>query len=189
MEPTRTKTFALPLVVLLAAAIAGAAITLLILANSNDQAVAADSDSADSDSGNPTAPDFTVTLFDGTEFNLRNHQETDGRPVVLNLWASWCAPCRAEMPDFEQFQAENPGILILGVAVSDIEADSRALADELGITYALAFDASETVAAAYPPLGMPATFFLSEAGTVERQVFGQISLQQLREHTAGAFGF
>ena len=47
------------------------------------------------------APDFSVTTFDGTVFSLVDHLATDGRPVVLNLWASWCVPCRAEMPAFD----------------------------------------------------------------------------------------
>lgn len=135
------------------------------------------------------APDFTVQLFDGSTFNLVQHFETDGRPVVLNLWASWCAPCRAEMPDFDAFQSEQPGILVLGIAVSDREELARALAEELGVSYTLGFDAAETVAAAYPPLGMPSTWFIGQDRTIQKQVTGQISLATLRELSAGSFGF
>jgi thiol-disulfide isomerase/thioredoxin len=135
------------------------------------------------------APDFTVDLLDGSTFNLVDHLETDGRPVILNLWASWCAPCRAEMPDFDTFQSEQPGIVVIGVAVSDREDLARTLADELGVSYLLGFDATETVAAAYPPVGMPATWFIGEDRTIRKQVTGQISLATLRELAAGSFGF
>lgn len=157
-------------------------------------AIAAFSGRADPPSTAPIAapelaPDFTVGLLDGSTFNLVDHLENDGRPVILNLWASWCAPCRAEMPDFDTFQSEQPGILVLGVAVSDREDLARALADELGVSYVLGFDAAETVAAAYPPLGMPSTWFIGEDRTIRKQVTGQISLATLRELAAGSFGF
>ncbi len=136
----------------------------------------------------PRAPDFTVGLFDGTTFNLAEHLANDGRPVILNLWASWCPPCKAEMPDFDQFQAEQPQVLVLGISVADQEASARALVDELGVTYPLGFDAAETVAAAYPPIGMPATWFIGEDGTIRNQIVGQVSLEQIRELSAAAFG-
>ena len=69
--------------------------------------------------GEGAAPDFSLELFDGTVFSLAGHLADDGRPLILNLWASWCPPCRDEMPDFEAAALANPGVLILGVAVDD----------------------------------------------------------------------
>lgn len=173
---------------LILVALIGAAITMVVLSQGSSTD-AASGDSEVNESRDPVAPDFTVELFDGTVFNLNEHLETDGRPVVLNLWASWCPPCRAEMPDFDEFQAERPGVLVLGVAVLDEEEKARALAEELDLSYTLGIDLPETVAAAYPPIGMPSTWFIGADGTIKREVTGQISLEQLRELSAGAFGF
>ena len=78
--------------------------------------------------GSP-APDFTVELFDGTRFRLSDHLGDDGRPVVLNLWASWCLPCRAEMPELDEAARAHPEVLFLGVAVDDTRRAAEAFAD------------------------------------------------------------
>lgn len=135
------------------------------------------------------APDFTVRLLDGSTFTLSEHLATDGRPVVLNFWASWCAPCRAEMPEFDILAEEKPGLLVLGVAVQDTEEKAREFADEIAVGYPLGFDGSETVAAAYPFLGLPATWLIAADGTISRQVNGQVNAEMLREMVAGSFGF
>ena len=181
--PPRLSTRRTGLIVIVAAAIVGGLIAL------GSMGATADSDFAATTTTLPKAPDFTVGLFDGTTFNLADHLANDGRPVILNLWASWCPPCKAEMPDLDQFQAEQPQILVLGIAVADQEASARAVAYELGVSYALGFDAAETVAAAYPPIGMPATWFIGQDGTIRNQVVGQVSLERIRELSAGAFGF
>ena len=186
MEPGAEKrtTNRIGLVVLMAVAVVGAVAAIMAFTNRAEPIA-----NVPPPSESTLAPDFTVTLFDGSTFHLAEHLATDGRPVILNLWASWCAPCRAEMPDFDQFQVEQPGIMVIGVAVSDQEVPARSLADELGVSYALGFDASETVAASYPPLGMPSTWFIGQDGTVKKQITGQISLEKLRELSAGSFGF
>lgn len=135
------------------------------------------------------APDFTVRLLDGTQFTLSEHLAQDGRPVILNFWASWCAPCRAEMPDFDELAAEKPGLLVLGVAVQDTEANAREFAEEIGVSYPLAIDTTETVAASYRYLGLPATWLISADGMIVRQVNGQVNAETLREMVAASFGF
>ena len=182
-NPIRASRVRLGLIVIIAAAVVGSLVALGTIDG------AADAAAETTEATVPRAPDFTVGLFDGTTFNLAEHLANDGRPVILNLWASWCPPCKAEMPDFDKFQAEQPQILVLGIAVADQEASARALADELGVSYPLGFDAAETVAAAYPPIGMPATWFIGEDGTIRNQIVGQVSLEQIRELSAGAFGF
>ena len=89
-----------------------------------------------SGSGFPTtgdmAPDFTVTLLDGTEFRLSRHLADDGRPVILNLWASWCAPCRAEMPAIDAAARTHTDVYFLGVAVDDDAVAAIRFAEEIG---------------------------------------------------------
>lgn len=110
------------------------------------------------------APDFTLGLFDGTSFTLSEHLETDGRPVVMNFWASWCLPCREEMPAFDAVAARRPDVYFLGVAVQDTEAAARAFAEEIGVGYPLGFDSDGTISSLYPILGLPTTSFITGDG-------------------------
>lgn len=126
------------------------------------------------------APDFAVTTFDGSRFSLSEHLANDGRPVMLNLWASWCPPCRAEMPVFDRVAADRDDVLIVGVAVDDALAPAEAFAGEVGVRYPLAFDADGSVAAAYPTPGLPATFTISSDGRVVSIAYGELEENEMR---------
>ena len=116
-----------------------------------------------------TAPDFTVEVIDNGTFTL---SEARGQPVVLNFWASWCAPCREEIPDISAYADSNPDVAVVGVAVRDIEENSRRFADEIGASYPLALGTSE-VEDAYPAFGLPYTVIIDESGVVT-QIFNGI---------------
>ena len=117
------------------------------------------------------APDFTVELIDGGTFTL---SEAQGRPVIVNLWASWCAPCRKEIPDISAFATANPEVSIVGVAVQDPEKDSREFAATIGAAYPLALGTTE-FEDAYPHLGLPATYIIDESGTVIEIINGIVN--------------
>src|SRR3954470_24888953 len=72
----------------------------------------------------PAAPEFTLTLFDGNTFSLT---EQRGKLVLLNFWASWCVPCKEEMPAFERLwlRYKDKGVVFVGANVQDIEQDAR----------------------------------------------------------------
>lgn len=123
-----------------------------------------DDGAAEARIGEP-APDFTVDLIDGASFTLSHHLESDGRPLVLNLWASWCIPCRTEIPEISAFADNNPGYLVLGVAVDDTEESATDFARGIGAKYDLAIGGNE-FESAYPRLGLPATYFIDSSGTV-----------------------
>lgn len=132
--------------------------------------------------GNPTgseAPDFIITLLDGSPFSLSGHLADDGRPVLLNLWASWCGPCREEMPHLDAVAAAQPGVLFLGIAVDDDPGAARAFAVEIGVSYPLAIDLAGEVARRYPSFGLPATFLITTDGRIARTVYGQLSEAQI----------
>lgn len=109
-----------------------------------------------------TAPDFTVEVIGGEEFTLSQQR---GRPVVVNFWASWCEPCRVEIPDISDFATANPDVTVVGVAVQDVEQTAREFAAEVGASYPLALG-TEEVEDAYPTFGLPATYVLDEDGVV-----------------------
>jgi thiol-disulfide isomerase/thioredoxin len=133
------------------------------------------------------APVFALETFDGGRFDLADHLATDGSPVVLNLWASWCAPCRAEMPAIDTASQRHPEVRFVGVAVQDDVADANAFAEEIGVSYTIAFD-DGTVEEDYPVLGLPATFFIAGDGTIVKRHFGVVTIDSLDDDIAELFG-
>ena len=134
------------------------------------------------------APGFAVETFTGDTFSLSEHLATDGRPVVLNLWASWCAPCRKEMPAISAAAEKHTDVLFLGVAVQDSLGDAAAFANEIGVAYPLAFDEGDVVNDGYNPLGLPATFFIDTDGGIVSRYFGELFEETLDEQIELAFG-
>ncbi len=114
------------------------------------------------------APDFTVEVIEGGQFTLSEHR---GRPVVINLWASWCPPCRAEIPDISAYAVANPGTVVVGLAVEDSEQSARDFAAEIGASYPLALG-TPAFEDAYPNLGLPATYIIDENWVVEQIING-----------------
>ncbi|MBA3360658.1 MAG: TlpA family protein disulfide reductase [Acidimicrobiia bacterium] len=146
------------------------------------------SDRLAAEPGGP-APDFTLTLFDGTNFTLSRHLSGDGRPVVMNFWASWCVPCRAEMPTFDSVALKRPDVLILGVAVKDTENAARAFAGEIGVGYPLGVDTDGEILTLYPILGLPTTWFIASDGrlaAIRAGILDQNELERLiDQHLTG----
>jgi thiol-disulfide isomerase/thioredoxin len=148
-------------------------------------------DIAESDPNLPSkgeaAPTFTVKTTDGGTFDLAAHIADDGGPVVLNLWASWCPPCRAEMPAIDTSASRHPEITFIGVSVKDVEEEARAFADEIGISYIIGLD-DGSVDKAYPALGLPATFYIDRDGTLVRTHVGPVTVDSLDDDIAELFG-
>lgn len=111
------------------------------------------------------APDFSVNLLDGGTFTLSEQLNADERPVVLNLWASWCLPCRQEVPEISRFSEANPNIKVIGVAVEDTEDAAIRFAEEFAPAYDLAIGDSD-FEESYPRLGLPVTYVIDSDGTV-----------------------
>ena len=134
------------------------------------------------------AATFTVDTFDHGTFALSQHLAEDGRPVFLNLWASWCAPCRAEMPDIDEAAIRNPDVAFIGVAVKDELNAAQGFADEIGVAYPLAFDETNAVDDGYGPIGLPASYIISSEGIIVERIFGPVTGEQIDEKLAQHFG-
>ncbi len=131
------------------------------------------------------APLFTVEVIDGGLFDLESHLITsDDRVLVINLWASWCLPCREEIPAISAFAAANPDVTVVGVSVQDSESASRAFAAEIGAAYPLALG-NEAFESAYPGFGLPATYIIDSTGRVAAVHIGILDAEDLAEITAG----
>lgn len=132
--------------------------------------------------GHP-APDFTTTLLDGSPLTLSGLQ---GTPVVLNFWATWCGPCRAEMPALQQAAQRYAGnVTILGVNEAEDVATITPFVQELGISFPIALDAKQTIGAdLYAVSGLPTTFFIDGSGEIRRVWMGEMNSVTLEEGIA-----
>jgi cytochrome c biogenesis protein CcmG/thiol:disulfide interchange protein DsbE len=129
--------------------------------------------------GPRTAPSFTVRTVDGRTFRLA---ENRGNPMVLDFWATWCAPCRASMPHLESIHHRyaDDGLIVLGLSVDESDpADVRRFAEKLGVRFRIAL-ADEKVLDQYGPIRqIPTTFFINRRGEVVRRTVGYLDAETL----------
>lgn len=131
------------------------------------------------------APDFEVeNIVRGEPIVLSELVAADDRPIVINVMASWCPPCREEIPELSAFADANPGVLVLGVAVEDSYDDLKQFVAELKPTYTVGLDEG-SMRENYPTLGLPATFFLDSDGVVVEVFNGVLDQELLEEFVAG----
>jgi thiol-disulfide isomerase/thioredoxin len=133
------------------------------------------------------APIFSVKTSDGGDFTLTEHIASDGRPIFLNLWASWCFPCREEMPAIDQSSQDFPDIAFIGVSVQDSRTDAEDFVEEIGVTYLIGFDDENDVDDAYKPLGLPASYIISGDGVIVERIFGKVTEEDLAAKFAAHF--
>ncbi len=121
----------------------------------------------------PSVPDFTVYDEEGNAVKLSDYF---GNPIVLNFFASWCGPCRSEMPAFQtEYDSNREEIVFLFVSVDDTMADAKRFVDEQGYTFPILHDRSNSAAIAYAIRSIPATFFISREGNLVAQAVGALS--------------
>jgi len=109
------------------------------------------------------APDFTLRDLDGSAVTL---SEFRGQTVVLNFWATWCGPCRTEIPAFSEFADENPDVVVLGVATDGDAKSLRRAADELSISYPVLVDSAGISSRLYKVNTIPTTVVIDPEGQV-----------------------
>jgi cytochrome c biogenesis protein CcmG/thiol:disulfide interchange protein DsbE len=103
-----------------------------------------------------------------------------GYPVVINFWASWCGPCRSEIPRFTAAASRLHGkVAFLGIDVQDVTSDARAFLPRFHVNYVSVRDGSDTTYGDYGLTGVPETYFVDARGRVVRHVPGIVSQSQL----------
>ncbi len=125
------------------------------------------------------ATDIEFELLDGGRTTVGAFLD---RPVVLNFFASWCAPCRAEMPALESTRQRRADIAFVGLAVNDTAIRAREIVAETGVAYATGIDPDSAIGNAYEIVGMPTTLFLVPNGEVAYRHTGGLTAQQITDH-------
>ena len=127
------------------------------------------------------AYDLTLATLDGDEVTL---SDLRGKAVMLNFWASWCGPCRIEIPHMIALYDEyrDSGFEILAVNLRESPAQVQGFADQLGMNFTIALDTNGKVGAAYYVRAIPTTFFLDSDGVIRVIHQGTLSEEALRDY-------
>lgn len=124
--------------------------------------------------GHP-APDFELKNLNGETIRLSDFK---GKVVIVNFWATWCSPCRSEMPDLQQAALENAGELIV-IGVNNTPADNpeqiTKFVTELGVTFPIVLDETGQTIETYRVLGLPTTVFIDRAGVIQEIFTGPVN--------------
>lgn len=119
------------------------------------------------------APDFTLATPSGTKYTL---SELRGKAVLVNIWATWCPPCRAEMPSIQKFyqQYQSQGFVVLGVnsTIQDNPLDIVPFVTQYGLTFPILLDETGELGPKYNLRSLPSSFFVNRDGTIADVVIG-----------------
>jgi cytochrome c biogenesis protein CcmG, thiol:disulfide interchange protein DsbE len=136
--------------------------------------------------GHP-APNFTLVLLHSdsgkSALSLSNFK---GKPIVLNFWASWCQPCKEELPLLEntwkQMQAEKKDVVFLGIDFQESNSDATSFLQLYGITYLAGLDTDGSIAGKYRVTSLPQTIFIDRNGTVTSREPQELTAQELSKN-------
>ena len=116
---------------------------------------------------------------------------TSGGVTLLNVWATWCVPCRKEMPDLEEIYQEfgGHGLEIVAVSVDQAGSDRvQSFIDEVGTTFPIVHDQTGSIEELYPSIGLPNTYLIDRDGKLIQSWLGPLPVSQARELIAQAIG-
>jgi cytochrome c biogenesis protein CcmG, thiol:disulfide interchange protein DsbE len=142
---------------------------------------------SDGVAGGGDLPSTEVELADGSTVALTD--VVDGRPLVVNFFASWCAPCRAEMPDFAAVHGDvGDRVGFFGLAMQDTDDAAAELVELTGVAYPWGLDPSGAIFAGLGGFAMPTTVYVTAGGEIAGTDSGVIDESQLRDRLADLFG-
>lgn len=126
------------------------------------------------------APDFSYTLADGSVHKL---SELRGKHVLLNFWATWCMPCREEMPELQQAADEHSdNLVVLAVNRNEAPEAITKFGSEVGVRFTLIANISGNISERYGATSLPITYFINSDGTISSRQLGALSTEALTKH-------
>ncbi|MBU9674395.1 TlpA family protein disulfide reductase [Planococcus sp. CP5-4] len=131
------------------------------------------------------APDFTLTDQNGETVKLSDYQ---GKKVILNFWATWCPPCRAEMPHMQEFHENNADgdveVLAVNLTAQDNGDEAiQSFIDQFGLTFSIPMDETGSTAQTYQIRTVPTTYILNTKGEIAQKIVGPMDEQIMKEQT------
>lgn len=124
------------------------------------------------------APDFQLSTLEGDEVSLSDFR---GKRVMINFWATWCGPCRVEMPDMEDFYLKND-VVILAINLTETEPNVQQVqdfVDEFYLSFPILLDETITVATEYEIRPIPTSFLVDSNGVIQNKAFGALTYDQM----------
>lgn len=125
------------------------------------------------------APNFELQDINGDSFSLTAMQ---GRVVVLNFWATWCAPCKVEMPLLEEIHQDNSQVQVVAVNFDEKKQDVAAFVNELQLSFPILLDPGGLIQELYRVRGYPTTFILDESGVITFHHIGLLTEDQISSY-------
>lgn len=126
------------------------------------------------------APDFELKTLSGESIKLSSLK---GKKVMVNFWATWCPPCKAEMPEMQRFyEATKDEVEILAINM-DPKADVAGFAKERGLTFPILLDETNEVNEKYQIVSIPTTFFVDEKGIITQRFTGSMKIDDMKKYT------
>lgn len=135
----------------------------------------------------PEMPSLRVTTLDGKPYDLADHRDNW---VVVNFWATWCAPCLEEMPELSALDAMREHVEVIGLAYEDIKpAELRTFLEKHPVVYPIAVvDVYDPPADFATPRGLPMTYLIAPGGKVAKRFLGPVTANEIEDAIAAAGG-
>ena len=120
---------------------------------------------------NNLAPDFQLQSLDGQTISL---SDLRGKPVLINFWASWCPPCREEMPYLQEIYEEwtDKGLVVLAINIGESSSTAEEFIQSYNLSFTVLLDTEQDIAQRYNITGIPTTLFVDKDGIIQDKVIG-----------------
>lgn len=127
------------------------------------------------------APDFELETLTGDTIRLSDFQ---GQKVILNFWATWCPPCREEMPAMQKyFEETDENVVILAVNM-DSNNDVQSFIDNNKLTFTIPLDVKNSVSSTYQISSIPTTYFIDSSGVINHKLVGEMKIKDMEMNVA-----
>ncbi|WP_404349478.1 redoxin domain-containing protein [Sutcliffiella horikoshii] len=132
------------------------------------------------------APDFTLTTLDGEELKLSDYR---GKKVILNFWATWCPPCKAEMPHMQSFYEENhEEVEVIAVNLTNMDKGEEAInsfVEDYELTFAIPLDEAGDIGMQYQAFTIPTSYAIDKNGIIQKKIIGPMDEAMMKSIVDG----
>ena len=124
------------------------------------------------------AADFTLEDLEGNEVSLSDYK---GKKIFLNFWATWCEPCKQEMPEMEKIHETYEDVVVLAINL-DTHKDIQGFMNEHDLTFQALLDVEEEVNDQYEVVSIPTSYFIDEEGIIRKKIVGVLDYEKMEEN-------